>query len=638
MKWLAFAAVLIPAAVVVCLLEVAVTGGDGPATVIAVVVALTAIPVAVGVAMMRYRLYEIDRLINRTLVYVALSAALAAIFAAVALSSGVAIGSGSTAGDRGRDPRGRARCSGRCARASSSSSTGASTARATRGCARCERFLADLRRGTRGARGHEEVLARGARRSRARSCCSGCPDGEVDVDADGSRGRGAGGAGPRPHAGAARAIAAGHASCTTRRSAQRPDLLESVIGAAGLGDRDRPPAGRGAPAARRGRGVARPHRHRRVRGAPAARARPPRRRPAAPGVDRPGAASRRRASSRRRARPRATLDATVGELARAIEELRELARGVRPAGLDDGLAARCRARVALAAADRGGGDRGALRGPGRDRRLLRRQRGARQRGEARAGVPRDRPRRREQRQPRGLGRATTAWAARSHPRARALPGSPTAWPPWAVAWRVVSPPGAGNARHGGASVRVVIAEDQALLREGLGRLFEDAGHEVVGRGGGRRGPARARSAGTSPIWRSSTCACRRRSPTRACARRSGCATPTRASACWCSPSTSRPRGRRARLAGRLRLPAEGPGAGRGRLPRRGRAGRRGRVGARPAGRRIAGRAASPTTARRADRARARGARPHGGGPHEHRRSRGACRSPSAPSRATSAAC
>jgi len=28
-------------------------------------------------------------------------------------------------------------------------------------------------------------------------------------------------------------------------------------------------------------------------------------------------------------------------------------------------------------------------------------------------------------------------------------------------------------------VRVVIAEDQALLREGLARLFEDAGHEVV---------------------------------------------------------------------------------------------------------------------------------------------------------------
>ena len=34
-----------------------------------------------------------------------------------------------------------------------------------------------------------------------------------------------------------------------------------------------------------------------------------------------------------------TLDSTVDEVARAIAELRELARGVRPAGLDDGLAA-----------------------------------------------------------------------------------------------------------------------------------------------------------------------------------------------------------------------------------------------------------------------------------------------------------
>src|SRR6185436_14806838 len=34
----------------------------------------------------------------------------------------------------------------------------------------------------------------------------------------------------------------------------------------------------------------------------------------------------------------AALDATVAELATAIQELRELARGVRPAGLDDGLA------------------------------------------------------------------------------------------------------------------------------------------------------------------------------------------------------------------------------------------------------------------------------------------------------------
>ena len=42
-------------------------------------------------------------------------------------------------------------------------------------------------------------------------------------------------------------------------------------------------------------------------------------------------------------------------------------------------------------------------------------------------------------------------------------------------------------------MRVVIAEDQVLLREGLGRLFADGGHEVVasqrrctGPGGDRR--------------------------------------------------------------------------------------------------------------------------------------------------------
>jgi DNA-binding NarL/FixJ family response regulator len=40
-------------------------------------------------------------------------------------------------------------------------------------------------------------------------------------------------------------------------------------------------------------------------------------------------------------------------------------------------------------------------------------------------------------------------------------------------------------------MRVVIAEDQVLLREGLGRLFEDAGHEVVASLGDANGLPRA---------------------------------------------------------------------------------------------------------------------------------------------------
>ncbi len=77
-------------------LEVAVTGDDGPIALVGGIFALTAVPAGVGVAILRYRLYEIDRLINRTLVYAVLTAALAAVFAAISLGVGVAVGSGST--------------------------------------------------------------------------------------------------------------------------------------------------------------------------------------------------------------------------------------------------------------------------------------------------------------------------------------------------------------------------------------------------------------------------------------------------------------------------------------------------------------------------------------------------------------
>ena len=75
MKWFVYASAL----TAVCLLLVPVLQTQKPFQIF-IVLSLNAIPIAAGIAILRYRLYDIDLLINRTLVYGATSAALAATF------------------------------------------------------------------------------------------------------------------------------------------------------------------------------------------------------------------------------------------------------------------------------------------------------------------------------------------------------------------------------------------------------------------------------------------------------------------------------------------------------------------------------------------------------------------------------
>ncbi len=80
LKWLMWASCPLPVFLATGLLRTAFGGSGGLAADLLVVACLTAVPLAIGVAVMRYRLYDIDLVINRTLVYATLTICLAAAY------------------------------------------------------------------------------------------------------------------------------------------------------------------------------------------------------------------------------------------------------------------------------------------------------------------------------------------------------------------------------------------------------------------------------------------------------------------------------------------------------------------------------------------------------------------------------
>ena len=204
------------------------------------------------------------------------------------------------------------------------------------------------------------------------------------------------------------------------------------------------------------------------------------------------------------------------EVEQAIGELRELARGIHPTLLrDEGLQAAVEAlarRAPIPVTVHGSGARPPA-GPGRARRLLRRLRGAHERRQARLGDARHRccssakpATLRVTVTDDGVGGARIT-AEIGPRRVCATDSMRSTRPCRSRASR------AGAQRLRGAPMRVVIADDAPLIREGVARLLTENGVEVVAQVGDADALLRASAtcARTSP---SSTSACRPPTPTK----------------------------------------------------------------------------------------------------------------------------
>jgi signal transduction histidine kinase len=94
LKWIALAGLLLPIAIIGGSFDP--TGdSSGPATFVPFALLLIALPASIGLAVFRYRLYDVDRVFSTTAVYLALTVLLGAGFVAVILVGGVLLGGGS---------------------------------------------------------------------------------------------------------------------------------------------------------------------------------------------------------------------------------------------------------------------------------------------------------------------------------------------------------------------------------------------------------------------------------------------------------------------------------------------------------------------------------------------------------------
>ena len=354
-----YTAVLVPATLLVCLAGTLAADGVERRDVFNALFffMLGAIPTSIGVAVLRYRLYDIDRVINRTLVYGVLTVLLAAAYAATTLLLGTALGSGSAWPTAGGDAARGGRVPPAARGGSRTQWTAASAALATTRGAGSPIPRGPARR-TRRARGGRAAAPRGALRPAARAAllpareralrrCAWLPGRRPPDD------------GRAADPGHARRSSARDGAPQPDRRGDRPGLLDEVVEAAGLAIE----IARLRVELRRQLDEVEASRARIVSAGYEERRRLERdlhdgaqQRLISIGLALRHAQHELAVSPSRRA-SRSTARST--EIAVAIEELRELARGVRPAQLDAGLTPRSqRARRPRPVARRGQGRAG----------------------------------------------------------------------------------------------------------------------------------------------------------------------------------------------------------------------------------------------------------------------------------------
>jgi two-component system, NarL family, sensor kinase len=98
MLWFAWAALSVPLGLAMCWLDYFSFGGGTAATLIGVILATSALPIGIGVAILRSRLFDIEVVLSRTLTYGALTGLVVGVYAAVLAGVGALLDNRSVAG------------------------------------------------------------------------------------------------------------------------------------------------------------------------------------------------------------------------------------------------------------------------------------------------------------------------------------------------------------------------------------------------------------------------------------------------------------------------------------------------------------------------------------------------------------